>query len=130
RPPSSFDRAASAGSVEQQFERAFVAGGDLERRQRFFLRFGLVAGEQVAFTEIAMRIRLVGGAGLQRGAEFANRGYMILALQRQPAGEAVRRGVERVERDDAIQRRGSRALVAGRLRDLEELARGLDVGVV
>src|SRR5436190_44229 len=88
------------------------------------------AGEQVALAEIAVRRRLVGGAGLQRRAEFTRGDEMIALLQRQPSPPGVGARVERVERNDAGQRRGHRALVAGGLGQRRHLARRLDVGVV
>jgi len=68
-----------------------IEWANLERGKRFLLGFRLHPREQVAFAEIAVRRGLVGGTGLQGGAELAHRDDMILALESQPSGAGVRR---------------------------------------
>ena len=54
---------SAAAGVEQQLLRTLVAGRELHGRERFFLGVGLLASEQVALPEIAVRGGLIGRAG-------------------------------------------------------------------
>src|SRR4029077_2240875 len=116
--------------VEKQLLCALVTRRDFQRGQRFFLGFDLLPREQVTLAEIAVRGRLVGGAGLQRGPEFTGGRRRVTALERETPPAAVRRRVERVERDDAREREGLHCLVAGAPRDVFQLPRRFHVGVV
>jgi hypothetical protein len=55
---------------------------------------------------------------------------VILPLERQTAGTGVRRRIEGIQRDDAIECDGQRALVSRRRGQLEQLAGRVDVGVI
>src|SRR3954466_15209893 len=76
--------------VEEQFLCALEARRDLQRRERFLLRVRAVAGEQIAFAEIAVRRGLVGRARLQRSPELARRHGQVAFLERHAPPRGVR----------------------------------------
>src|SRR3954454_11693080 len=60
----------SPDGVQEQFLRPFEARRDLERGERLLLGFDAIARQQIALAEIAVRRGLVGGAGVDGGAEL------------------------------------------------------------
>src|SRR5262245_50168775 len=91
----------STDRAEEQLLRALEARRDLERGQRFLLRCGAVAGQQVALAQIAVRGCLVGSAGLERRAELARGDRRVALAERHAAPAGMRGGVEGIERHDA-----------------------------
>ena len=104
--------------LQQQVLRALEARRDLERRERLPLRVGGLAGQQVALGQVAVRRRAIGGTDGERRLELAHGDGSVARAHRDPAEAGVPGGVERIERDDAIDGEGDDGLVVRLVREL------------
>src|SRR5687768_12143343 len=94
----------SVRHLEQNILRALVSRRNLQRRQRLAPRLGLVADLEQAFGEIGVRRRTIERTAGKRHAKRANRFLRLAAGKREAAERRMRRRVERIDRDDALQR--------------------------
>ena len=121
---------SAVDGLEEDFLRALEAGRDLERGERFALRVGGAAGEEIALGEIAMRGGAIRRADGQRHLELAQRHRGVLGAHRGAAEAGMAADVERIQLDEPRVRERERLLVVGLRGEIRQAARGLDGGTV